>query len=415
MQSTRRHFLFGALAAPVWAQKKRAAAPERPSILLITAHDLGAWMLGCYGNQEIHTPNLDRLAQTGMRFLNHLVCTPSPASLATMLTGRTSRQIGAAQTLGSEVTISDILGGQDYNCGYAGAWWLDNDPKPQHGFKFWETGAGREQATAKAGQFLDQQSSAKPFFLTVAFGNSPAEDIPQKYTQMYAGVRFETIGYSPMAANAAGNREMFKDFLGNLRKAAAATSALDEQVALLVDKVRARGLLEHTVIVFTADCGMLLGQHGLWGGAAASEPVNLYEEVVRTPMIWSWLGHVPPTNTRPELISAYDLLPTFCELTGVPAPEARKLGGRSYLPLAFDRKLPKKQPWRSLVFAQYRNTEMARDTRYKLVLRDEGKSRSEFYDLAVDARERTSQYDNPQYVDMRDRLFAEVADWRKRQ
>ncbi|MEI4884461.1 sulfatase-like hydrolase/transferase, partial [Klebsiella pneumoniae] len=75
MLSTRRHFLFGALAAPLVSQKKRAA-PERPSILIILADDLASWMLGCYGNQEIHTPNIDRLAQTGMRFVNNVVCTP---------------------------------------------------------------------------------------------------------------------------------------------------------------------------------------------------------------------------------------------------------------------------------------------------------------------------------------------------
>ena len=69
MPSTRRHFLFGAFAAPVFALKKRAA-PERPGILLIVAGNLGDWMLGCYGNKEIHTPNIDRLAATGMRFLN---------------------------------------------------------------------------------------------------------------------------------------------------------------------------------------------------------------------------------------------------------------------------------------------------------------------------------------------------------
>ena len=48
-------------------------------------------------------------------------------------------------------------------------------------------------------------------------------------------------------------------------------------------------------------------------------------------MIWSWLGRVPPANTRPELVSSYDLLPTLCELTGAPLPEGRNLCGRSYV------------------------------------------------------------------------------------
>src|SRR5205085_6896772 len=94
MLSTRRHFFLGALAAPVLAQKKRPA-PERPNIVLIVADDLGDWMLGCYGNKEIRTPNIDRLAATGMRFLNCLFCTPESAPAhATLFTGRTPRQMG---------------------------------------------------------------------------------------------------------------------------------------------------------------------------------------------------------------------------------------------------------------------------------------------------------------------------------
>ena len=446
MSSTRRHFLLGALAAPMLAADKKAdkkhPAPEPPSILLILADDLASWMLGCYGNTEIHTPNIDRLAQTGMRFLNHTACTPvSSSSRATLFTGRTPRQTGILDFLtpnpagnppqgqaappdsfAREVMISDVLSGAGYQCGYAGEWRLGNDSAAQHGFKFWETAVAQEKGntaaatTARAAQFLDQQAAGKPFFLTVGYGNPhpPFDGVPQKYLDMYAGVKFETFGYQPMAPNAARDKEMFRDFVGNLRRTAASTTALDDQIPVLLEKLRGRGLMDSTLIIFTSDTGLLLGQHGLWGRGPASEPVNMYREAVDTPMIWSWLGHVPPSNTRPELVSTYDFLPTLCELTGAAVPAGRNLPGRSYVPLAFDRKLPKKEPWRNLVFGEYRNTEMARDTRYKLVLRDQGRSPSEFFDMTADAHERTNQYDNPQYVDMRNRLAGELAEWRKR-
>jgi arylsulfatase A-like enzyme len=231
---------------------------------------------------------------------------------------------------------------------------------------------------------------------------------------MYAGVNFETFGYQPVAPNAARDKEMFKDFLGNLRKCAASTTALDDQIAPLIEKLRQRSLLDNTLIIFTADTGLLTGQHGLWGRGAASDPINMYEEAVDVPMIWSWMGRVPPTNTRPELVSSYDLLPTLCEVTGAALPQGRNLPGRSYLTLALGQKMPKKEPWRNLVFGHYRNTEMARDSRYKVVLRDEGKAPGEFYDLVVDPREKTNQYENPQYVNMRDRLAADLAGWRKK-
>jgi arylsulfatase A-like enzyme len=231
---------------------------------------------------------------------------------------------------------------------------------------------------------------------------------------MYAGVKFETFGYAPMSKNAARDKEMFGDFLGNVRKCAASTTALDDQLPALTEKLRQRNLLDGTIIILTSDTGLLLGQHGVWGRGLASEPVNMYAEAMGVPMIWSWLGRVPPTNSRPEVISAYDLLPTLCEAAGAPLPQGRNLCGRSYLPLALNQKLPKKEPWHNLVFGQYRNTEMARDNRYKLVLRDEGKGPCELYDLVVDPREKANQYENPQFVSVRDRLAAALAVWRKK-
>src|SRR5712691_856561 len=155
----RRYFLSGCLAAPILAQKKRT---ERPNILLILSDDLAAWMLGCYGNQEIRTPNIDRLAQSGTRFANNFVCTPicSP-SRATLFTGRVPRQHGIHDFLTpqpavnplqgqaapppsfeSEIMISDILAGQGYECGDVGKWHMGDDQKPQHQNRFWYTMLG---------------------------------------------------------------------------------------------------------------------------------------------------------------------------------------------------------------------------------------------------------------------------------
>jgi arylsulfatase A-like enzyme len=436
MPFTRRYFLMGALSAPVVAQKKRTA-PERPNVLLIVADDLADWMLGCYGNKEIHTPNIDRLAAAGMRFLNCLCCTPaSSAARATLFTGRLPRQTGIVDFLTSnpsgnppqgqaappasfakEIMISDVLAGEGYHCGYVGEWRLGDDAQAQHGFGTWDiVGTGTQPVTEKAGRFLDQQSTGKPFFLTAAYSNPhpPFDGLAKKYLDMYSGVKFETFGYEPMAKNASRDKEMFQDFLGNLRKVAASTSAFDDQVPVLLEKLRQRGLLDNTLVILTSDTGLLLGQHGVWGRGSASDPPNMYEEAMGVPMIWSWLGKVPPTNSRPELISAYDLFPTLCDAAGVSVPQGRNLCGRSYLPLALNQKLPKKEPWRNLVFGQYRNTEMARDNRYKVVLREEGKGQNELYDLVADPHEKTNQFANPQFVSVRDRLAADLAAWRKK-
>jgi arylsulfatase A-like enzyme len=455
MHLSRRHFFFGSANAPLLAQRRRAVA-ERPNVLLILADDLAAWMLGCYGNQEIRTPHIDRLAAMGTRFTHNFVCTPiCSASRATLFTGRVPRQHGIHDFLSAkpidqppqgqaapppsfsqEVMLSDILAGQGYECGYLGKWHMGNDQQPQHGHRFWYTTlAGRytdpqmswngapqqekgylaELLTAKAGQFLDQQTKDKPFFLTVSYFNPhvPYEGHPQKYYDLYAKTSFDTVGWEPAAPNALREKNYLSDIVGNLRKAAAATTALDDQIPGLLNKLRERGLFDNTLVVFTGDNGFLLGRHGLWSKGLASDPINMYEEVMQVPMIWAWPGKIPVQHTPPELVSFYDFVPSVCDLLGV-APPDRKLTGRSYLPLATGKQPDKKEPWKNLVFGHFRNTEMARDARYKLVLRNGGEGPNELYDLRADAREKVNQYENPAFVNTRDRLTKELTAWRAR-
>lgn len=250
MAVSRRHFFFGSLATAAWAQKNRPA-PQRPNIVLILADDLAAWMLGCYGNKEIQTPNIDRLARAGTRFQNNFVCTPiCSASRATLFTGRVPRQHGIHDFLTpnpipsppqgqaappasfqNEVMISDLLAGSGYDCGYVGKWHMGDDQKPQHKHNFWYTmlgGSSRYQnptmswngqqveekgyltelMTAKAGEFLDKQTKEKPFFLTVSYFNphTPYDGHPQKYYDMYAKTTFETVGWEPPARTRCGKR-----------------------------------------------------------------------------------------------------------------------------------------------------------------------------------------------------------------
>ena len=388
MPLSRRHFFFGSLALPALAAPK--APPERPQILLVLADRLPSWILGCYGNNEVRTPTLDRLTQTGLRFLNHFACAPAPVlGRATLLPGRTPMQLGAADAASpGEVPLSKVLEGAGYAC------------------------AASDSATAA--KSLDQQAAGKPFFLTVdcAHLRPPYDGVPRKYRDLYAQVKFATFSQEAPAKNAAQDKELLSDLALNQRLAAAAVTALDDDLAAILARLSEKRLLDQTLIIFTSACGSLLGRHGLWDSAQASDPANMYEEVVSTPLIWSWQGRVPPQLTRPELVSAYDLLPTLCDLTGAGLP-ARNLCGRSYLPLATGKPLPKKQPWRTRVFSHCQNTDMAREKRYKLVSRDQGKGVGELYDLGVDARERVNQYENPQFVTVRTSLAAALANWKQ--
>src|SRR5437879_1557323 len=457
MNLTRRSLIFGGLAAPVLARKERP--PERPNVLLILADGLPFWMLSVNGNKEVRTPNIDQLSQSGVRFQNHFVCTPaSSPSCATLFTGRVPRQHGIQDFLTgepienppqgqaappasfkNETMLSDLLAAAGYECGYAGKWHMGDNQQPQHGFRFWYTNAlsgptaydnpsmnwnGQvvqekgyltELATAKAGEFLDKQTPGKPFFLTLGYLNphAPYEGHPARYYQMYSQTNFETTGWEHPASNALRGKEYLKSTVENLRKVAASVTALDDQIPALLAKLNARGLQERTLIIVSSASGSLFGRHGLWGGGLASNPINMHDEVLATPMIWRWLGRIPAQSVRPEVVSSYDFMPTLCELLQVSPPAGRNLCGRSYLPLALNERLPKKWRWRKLIFGQYRNTEMARDTRFKLVLRNDGAGPNEFYDLADDPREKVNQHENQKYLLDERELVRSIEEWRK--
>ncbi|MCW5983571.1 MAG: hypothetical protein KIT09_36105 [Bryobacteraceae bacterium] len=151
--------------------------------------------------------------------------------------------------------------------------------------------------------------------------------------------------------------------------------------------------------------GFLLGRHGLWSKGHASDPINMYDEVMQVPLIFSWPGEIPVEGARPELVSFYDIVPTLCEAAGVAPPE-RNLCGRSFLTMARGRSLPKGQSW------PFRNTEMARDNRFKVVIRNGGEGPNELYDLTADPRERRNGYDDAKYITVRDRLRKSLDAWR---
>lgn len=455
MSLSRRHFFMSA-AAPLLAQKGQSG--PRPNILLVIADDLASWMLGCYGNKEIQTPNIDKLARSGVRFAFNYVCTPiCSASRATLFTGRIPQQHGihdfltdkpiAAPPQGqaappasfrNEIMISDVLAQAGYQCGYVGKWHMGEDARPGHGYQYTYTMLGGSRAyndpemslngemikesgyltdlmTRRSLEFLDRQTPGKPFFLTTSYLNphTPYDGHPQKYYDMYAKTAFDTVGWERPAKNALREKNMLADTVGNIRRAAASVTALDDQIPLLLAKLHEKKLWENTLVVFTGDNGYLLGRHGLWSKGLASDPINMYEEVMQVPMIWSWPGRTPTEAVRPEYVSFYDFVPTLCAVTGTTSP-ARNLCGRSYLPLATGRPLPRKEPWRNLVFGQFRNTEMARDARYKLVLRNGGKGPNELFDLKEDPTEDVNQYDNGLFLQTRQRLTADLDAWRKR-
>jgi len=445
MELTRRG-LMGHLAAPLLMQRRGGTPP--PNIVLVLADGLPAWVLGCYGNEEIRTPHIDRLAAAGTRMA--LCFTPAPAGppgRASLFSGRPPARHGvtaapaggeadegqAPPSFAKERLLSDVLAAAGYRCGFVGLWGMGAAERPGHGFEFAAVlrrpvhenpdfiidgspvsakGYLAEILTKYAGDFLARQQKEKPFFLAISHlsPGGPPEGHPASFLNQYADARFADFGIMPAAANAVQGREFLDNPLPALRRYAAAVSALDEQVGALHRRILELGLFDNTLFVFTSSHGALLGRHGLWGDGRASRPANLYEEVIHVPMIWSWPGRVPTHNVRPELVSLYDLLPAVGEAAGAGASRELQVCSRSFLPLVMNRPLPKKNPWPDIVFAQLEDAVMARDKYYKLIVRGDG--RGELYDIRKDPRERNNVFSDPGFSTVRAVLEKKLEAWR---
>jgi arylsulfatase A-like enzyme len=405
---SRRELLLGSAALPLLSAER---TPPRPNVLLILMDGVGAHMLGCYGNREIKTPNIDVLCRSGARFARAFVASPvAGPSRATLLSGRSPRQLGIAGdgpiALGNQVLLSDALGASGYECGYCGEW--EPGDSSEHGIKFWEKSPEAGAVSGKALEFLDSRKPGEPFFLTASY-QLPAT-VAQKYTDAYKGVSFDSIGWEPAASNATASQAVLKDMVGSIRAAAASVTALDDEVQRLIKKLDQRGLRDDTLIVFTGTCGSMLGRHGLWGDGRASAPPNMFEEVVHVPLIWQWGRRVPPESVRPELVRSFDVFPTLAELCGA-APLAAGLPGRSYLRAVLNEAFPKKHPWAGVAFGQFGTVRMIRDRTYKLVVREGGPN--ELYDVVHDAGEKVNQYAGAQFMNVRDGLSQALDGWSK--
>jgi arylsulfatase A-like enzyme len=363
MTHSRRHFLFGSLALPAFAAKK--AAPDRPNILLLVADNLPQWVIGCYGNQEIKTPNIDHLSKLSVRFKDNMTASPAPGpGRASLLSGVAPGQSGKP--------LDSTLAAAGYGIFTTGAIGVPN--------------------------VLDK-AAGKPFYAVVSLTSPQADSgVPaQKYRDLYAQTRFETFNPETVPS--------MPDVIGGLRKYAAGVSALDAEVVEVLAQVAKKKLGDNTLIVFTSTCGAQLSHHGSWGAG------EMYEESVATPLLISWPMRIPPATTRPEIVSAYDFVPTVCDLLTLDRPGAN-LCGRSYALLATGKGLPKKERWQTAVFARHENTWMARGERYKLILRDGGKG--ELYDLQADPGEKSNQFDNQQFTTVKGNLATALQGWRQK-
>ncbi len=413
-----------------------ATPPAKPNLLFILTDDQASWGVGAYGNPDVVTPNMDRLARNGVLLRNAYAATPvCSASRATFLTGLYGTQVGITDFLaGSEeeagfglpperVTWPEILQQQGYQTSLIGKWHLGTKPQfhpTRHGFdQFfgflgWGTtpmdpmleengvmkrfkGAVADILTERALHYLDEHR-AQPFALFLHYREPHMKYVPQPEEDMAVfRDRDVTVPDRPGL-----NPEKVKQFT---REYYTAIHAVDRNLGRLLAKLDQLGLAQNTIVVFTSDHGYMIGQHGLYTKGNAwwllegmphnTKRPNLFEESLRIPFIVRWPGVVPAGTETKEPFSTVDVYATMLGLMGIPIPAAVEQEGEDYSP----RLRGKTIPWRDAMFAQYDlhsggldYMRMIRTDRWKLVRHYLSLERDELYDLENDPHEEYNLY-----------------------
>src|SRR6476661_3822984 len=349
-------FVCGLFASGVLA----AAAP--PNVVFILTDNQGAWTLGCYGNPDIRTPNIDRLAAEGIRFTRALssnpVCSPTRA---TFLTGLIPSQHGvhsfldpkymmgpeAYNTLREFTSLGEVLNSAGYVCGLSGKWHLGANLTPSEGFSFWitkpdghtnefynqdiiENGEVRKEAgyttdlwTRNGIKFIEQNKD-KPFFLFLAYngpyalGNLMRNQSKNRHADEYRGKHFASFPVDAMHPWQHANKA-FHNTQTAMERTACEVSGVDDGVGEVMATLSRLGLDDNTLVVYASDQGWMGGQNGMWGMGDHFRPIAAHELMMQIPLIFRQRGRIPAGKTSDLFVSNYDFLPTVLSQLGLGA------------------------------------------------------------------------------------------------
>lgn len=398
---------------------------EKPNIIFVLSDDQGAWSMGCVGNNEIITPNIDKLAKEGMRFDNFFcaspVCSPARASL---LTGRIPSQHGVHDWLKDDnkkqeeieylkgfKAYTEVLSENGYVCGLSGKWHMGNSAKPQKGFSHWfahKSGGGSyynaplikdgvlyhdpgyvtDVITDDAIEFIEKNAGKQPFYLNVGYTapHSPwLNNHPKEYTDLYKDCLFNSIPKEVEHPDSIYlTKEVSKDVRANLIGYFAAVTAMDANIGRIIKKVEELGIKEDTLIIFTSDNGFSCGHHGFWGKGNGTFPINMYDSSVKVPFIASHIGAISENTVCDALVSAYDFMPTLLDYIGIQEYEDETLPGKSFANAL--KGLDFEQDDKIIVLDEYGPNRMIRNKAFKYIKRY-AYGPDEMYDLREDPNE----------------------------
>ncbi|MDA7920702.1 sulfatase [Verrucomicrobiales bacterium] len=400
---------------------------RKPNFVIIFTDDQGYGDLGCFGGKHVSTPRIDQMAEEGMALTSFYVaapvCTPSRAALMTgsypkrvdLATGSSFPVLLSGDPKGlnpDEITIAEVLKSVGYKTGIFGKWHLGDQPDflptkqgfdeylgipyshdihPYHpnqknfqfpplalvdGEKVIEMDPDADYLTRRftegAVDFIERHKD-EPFFLYVP------HPIPHKPLHVSPG--FMKGADAKTLEKLKDEAEGTIDYKTRDKLFHEAIAEIDWSLGEIIDALKAKGLDENTLVIFTSDNGPAIGSAGGLRGRKGST----YEGGMREPTVIRWPGRIPAGQSNGRLMTAMDLLPTFAALAGAKIPADRVIDGRDIWPV-----LTQDAPTPHEAFFYHRGDVLmaVRSGKWKLH-RNKGKP-SELYDLVEDAGEATN-------------------------
>ncbi len=357
-------------------------ADQRPNILLIMADDLGYECVGAYGGRSYRTPNLDALADSGVRFDNCFSTPKCSPSRVTILTGRytvrTTMKWGHIPE--DEITFGHILQQAGYATALAGKWQLGrivDDPQRVQRFGFQESAVWAWHEGPRYWQPMIYRNDRLMTGVQGRYGPDVYTDFLIEFMERNRDRPF--LAYYPMCLTHYPKRNEPAPKDRTHLTFAETVSSMDAMVGKLVDELDRLELRDRTLILFTADNGSpasevsLLGDRKVRGGKA-----KLTDNGTRVPLIANWPGTVPAGTTNDGLIDFTDFLPTFAGLADAELPADVVVDGRSF---AAQLRGEEGNP-REWVFTEWSGKAWVRDKHWKLY------RSGQLYDMKGDPEEK---------------------------
>lgn len=346
-------FLLLFAVTPTRAKSTQSPSNQAPNIILILADDLGIGDLSCYYG-KYHTPNIDRIAAEGLRFTNYYsaspICSPSRAGI---LTGIRPAELHFTTFLNTKAdnkrkeqvdfldpnapSVAKLLQAKGYATGHFGKWHLGggrdvtNAPNfDQYGFDAWSgtyESPDPDPAITATNWIWSDKDSVKRWNRTAYFVDKTLAFLEaNKNKPCFVNLWTDDV-HTPWVAGDdetgryPGKPEEEKSFESVLQE-------FDRQLGRLMTGLKELGIDDNTIVVFTSDNGPLPNFRQDRSAGLRGTKLSLYEGGIKMPFIIRWPAKIKKAGVdSTSVLSAHDLLPSFCKIAGAKPGESKSLDG----------------------------------------------------------------------------------------